>query len=419
MTPNPEIWGASETWIPSNYFGSTGGGNATYKAIKPKIANFGDNIGTLAKGNTVGKTPINSAIDPTICPCGQDKNASCFGKIALFKNYQNQASNAIPYKIISPMLPINWFMYDGYGVGYADPNGHKRNWNSATERWSPNANISGNWNGFVSPYVYWQTKSIMNFISVECITDSGGAWPSTQTRTLADWKANYNTQKICNVWFDFGGLYNVNVSNNEITFNLGWQSSTGTIFGVSPLMTYKANNEDIIDYATFAYGLRMAERFSVIGYQTYGNYYDINSTFIMTGYEMFEGWQLKTYTNVSTEHGWLIWPEIPYSEANYNKIMSMAACFGCLFTDTNKTTYPLDMIDNDMYIPVIDQYGVAHGDFTHGSANANNPFLAKDSVYDYDYNPYGFDFFVGNKIVRKIYYRGQQIKTAYFADKKL
>ena len=113
MTPNPEIWGAPNTWNPSNYFGSSGGGNPTYKAVKPKIANFGDNNGTLAKGNTVGKTPINAPIDPTICPCGQDKKASCFGKIALFKNHQNQQSNLIPDKIIAPMLPINWFMYDG------------------------------------------------------------------------------------------------------------------------------------------------------------------------------------------------------------------------------------------------------------------------------------------------------------------
>ena len=302
-------------------------------------------------------------------------------------------------------------------MGYADPIGHVRNWNNTAEVWSPNANLSGNWNGIVTPYVYWQTKSIINYIKVECITDSGGAWPSTQTRSLADWKANYNTQKIIDVYFDFAGYYSYH--DNIISYNSNWTSSTGTIFGISPILTYKTNNGDIIDYAAFAYGLRMAERFRVIGYQTYGNYYNTGSTFIMTAYEMFEGWQLKTYTTVSTEHGWLIWAEIPYSDANYNKILAMAACFGCPFTDTTKTQYPIDFNDNDIFVPVIDQQGVAHGEFTRGSANIGNPFLSKDSVYDYDYNPVGYDILIGDKIVRKIYLGGHPLKGAYFADKKL
>ena len=70
-------------------------------------------------------------------------------------------------------------------------------------------------------------------------------------------------------------------------------------------------------------------------------------------------------------------------------------------------------------MPVIDQQGVAHGDYTHGSANIGNPFLSKDSVYDYDYNPVGYDILIGDKIVRKIYLGGHPLKGAYFADKKL
>ena len=89
------------------------------------------------------------------------------------------------------------------------------------------------------------------------------------------------------------------------------------------------------------------------------------------------------------------------------------------FADKNKTTFPLDFIDDDLYLPVIDQYGVAHGEYTHGSDSANNPYLSKTSVFDYDYNPVGYDILIGDKIVRRIYLGAQPVKRAYFADKKL
>ena len=97
----------------------------------------------------------------------------------------------------------------------------------------------------------------------------------------------------------------------------------------------------------------------------------------------------------------------------------MIACFGIPFTDKNQTRFPIDFIDDDLYIPVIDQEGIAHGEYTHGSDSSNNPYLLKSSLFDYDYNPVGFDIIVGDKIVRKIYYAGQQVKRAYFANKKL
>lgn len=413
MTPNPEIWGAPNTWIPSQEISFQGNGDTSKKTIKPKKANFGDNNGTLSKGNTAGKTVLNYPIDATICPCGQDKNASCFGKIAIFKNFQNADSNKIPVKVIKQMLPINWFLYTGRGIGYSDPKGHLRDRSNTAQRWAPNANLTDNWNGYISPFTYWQIKSICVLVKVACITgyDSYGR-PNFTWRYLNDWKTTYNTQKILDIQISFRGYSSDD--STTIAYTSSSEMTRGYFGGVGLLKDF----DGITDYAAFGMGPDCS--FSLIGYVLSGNYYNTTGGFYLTGYQMFDNSEVKAaVVQYNTDGGWTVWQEIPYSEANYNKIMSMIACFGIPFTDKNQTRFPIDFIDDDLYIPVIDQEGIAHGEYTHGSDSSNNPYLLKSSLFDYDYNPVGFDIIVGDKIVRKIYYAGQQVKRAYFANKKL
>ena len=414
MTPSPEIWGAPNTWNPAPYFHFVGEGDTTTKTIHPKVANFGNNTGTLAKGNTAGKTPINAPIDPTICPCGQDKNVSCFGSIAIFKNFQNAERNKTPVKVINKMLPANWFLCSGTGVGLSDPKGHIRDTTNAQERWSPNANLTNNWNGYLIPFTYWQIKSILLNITVACITayDTYGR-PSTTWRTLNEWKTSYNTQKILDIKISFRGI-NGTPTGETITYTSNSELSRGDFGGVG----YLGDFGGVTDYAAFAMGPHF--EFTLCGNHLSGNYYNTTGSFYLTAYQMFENSEVKAaVVQYNTDGGWTVWQEIPYSQTNYNKIMSMVACFGLPFADKNKTTFPLDFIDDDLYLPVIDQYGVAHGEYTHGSDSANNPYLSKTSVFDYDYNPVGYDILIGDKIVRRIYLGAQPVKRAYFADKKL
>lgn len=45
------------------------------------------------------------------------------------------------------------------------------------------------------------------------------------------------------------------------------------------------------------------------------------------------------------------------------------------------------MLDNDLYLTVLDENGVAHGQYTHGADNANNSLYSKGSIREIDYNP--------------------------------
>ena len=378
--PNIEIWGDPESWIYSKYFYFVGNGDPTKRTEKPKTANFASNRGTLAEGNEQGKTPLNQSIDFTICPCGQDPHFSSLGSIALFRNKQTVAGNKEPYEVISRDAPCNWFLYDGNGIGLSTTYGHQRDRTNSQQRWQPNADLQNNWNGYITPFVYWQLKSILIKIEVGCITGYyGDETPQITWRSLNDWKTNYSSQKIIDIRLIFCGVNGTAGAN--ITYTSSAAMDTGNFGGVGVL----DDLSDLSDYAAFGTG-RNTE-FYMIGHKTYGNYYDTASTFYMTSYNMLSNTVLKALSSSSTEIGWCIWSETPYSDTNYRAIMAMTACFGIPFTDKDKTTFPLDYIDPDLYLPVIDDDGITHGEYTHGDDNADNDIYDADGIRDKSYDP--------------------------------
>ena len=385
MNPNPEVWGEPESWQYCKYRTFTGTGNSEIKAIKPKIADFGSGDGSLYAGNLHGKTPINSMIDETICPCGQDPSVSAFGSIALFYNYQNVDDNKIPNTIVTTDKPINWFLYDGYHNFFYVNRDHRRDRQAANERWKPEMSMTNNINGCINPFLYYQIRSLMCQIVVACITDyQASGVPNITWRTANDWKTNYSSQKIADIRLQIYG-YGSNTTEN-ITYLEIIEGSNDTINGIAIMLeTSDEYSDNVIDYSIINSGKYSMP--TLLGTNLAGNWYE-GRCFYMCGYGMFNG---QTYGSVArsgvTDGGWCVWTEIPYSADNYEKIMKMTACFGIMFTDKAKFTFPLDCNDTDLYIPIIDDEGIAHGDYTHGAENLNNDLLQLDSVRDKNYDP--------------------------------
>lgn len=379
MLPNSDVYGTQETWIDSKYFYFIGDGDTETRTIKPKTANFADNSGTLAKGAAQGKTPVDESIDKTICPCGQDPVYSCLGSIALFKNKQDVDDNKIPDTVVLRTTPCNWFLYDGTGVGVSTTEGHLRDRTNSQQRWAPDSDLQNNWNGYVTPFVYWQLKSMLIHIRVACITGYDGiGYPEFTWRTLYDWKQNYSSQKICDIKLSFRGFSSI--SGTNITYTSNSNTSTGDFGGIACL----DDMDGVIDYAAF--GTAREVSFHLLG-KLRGNYYNTSSTFYMPCFNMFENMVYKSLSSSSPDYGWCLWGEIPYSADNYEKIMQMTACFGIPFTDKDKVTFPLSYIDDDLYLPVIDDEGITHGEYTHGTGNEDNDLYEADSIRTKDYDP--------------------------------
>lgn len=376
MNPNSTVWGAPETWQFAKWLYNVGGYNPTdKKAGRPKCANFSDGSDTSASlnaGNTAGKTPINTPLDKTICPCGQDAAVSVFGKIALFKNKQRAADNAIPDKIITRETPVNWAFYTNNTA--ANPK-QVRDRTNSTQRWSPNASDSSNDNGNINPFVYYQSRSLFANIFVR----GWSGWNTYnqpingRTMTLYDWKNSYNTMFITDVYIQLCGITTISGD----TYNYGYGQSSGHGFGVAQL----DDIDGIYDYADSSYPI---EQYIYLFRNHSANGNNTASTFYLPAYGEFENEEIRG-TYFSGDGGWGVHRAIPYTAANYEKIMKMVACFGIPFSDKNISQFTY--ISSDLYLPIIDDNGITHGEYTHGSDNATNPFYNLESVRDKDYEP--------------------------------
>lgn len=378
MNPNAEVWGSPESWQAAKNIIAING-DSELKCQKPRIANFGSNNGTLAAGNTAGKTPINQTIDLSICPCGQDTLVSPFAKLRIFKNHQDADLNKVPEEIIENDMPCNWFIYDAAGVPQGWQTNHY-NEEGAAYRWAPNATITGNINGDITPYVFWQLKSLLIAVEVATISGYSGSKPILFYCPLEEWKTTYSTRKICDVRLLFLGVESA--SNSGIQY---YNTAAQTSNKWGGIAYFGKQYKNIENYYTYCYTNNMI--FDVISHIS-GNYYASSNYYTMNNYEMFHNTQLKSVvTQYDTESGWSVWVEIPYSEENYNMCLSIASLFGMPFTPTSTRSFDIDFTDEDLYLPIIDNDGIAHGEYTHGSGNTENDLYNADSIRDKDYNP--------------------------------
>lgn len=383
--PNPEVYGSQETWSKCATFYFIGEGNPDTKTIAPQI-NVWDSEslprrkGTLSRAITAGKAEAGVPIDPTICPCGQDPEVSCFGKIGMFKNHSNTDDNKVPDKVISYENPVNWFFSEiwNYGIEGRGFTPQLTNRNSKLQRWAPDGNLSDytNNNRYVTPFVYYQLKSIFGNIVVNTITgyDNMGR-PYGAVMSLEDWKNNHPERKVMSCALRLkgvnsytGGTIDYLASNLDPELSVG-VSLLNDVDGITDYFTY---------YADRVQEIRL---FSDL----YSNAYNTGDTYYMLGYDMFENVEVKSVFEAGqTQGGWRVWQEVPYSEANYEKIMKMAACFGIPFSPTSKSRFDEDFIDNDLYLPIIGSDGATHGEYTHGAENIQNQLYNLNSIFDFE-----------------------------------
>ena len=376
--PNPEIWGEPESWQAAKNIIAING-DSELKCQKPRIANFGSNNGTLAAGNTAGKTPINKTLDLTICPCGQDTLVSPFSKLRIFKNHQDADLNKVPEEVITTETPCNWFIYDAAGTPQGWQTNH-HNEEGAAYRWAPNATITGNINGDITPYVFWQLKSLLIAVEVATISGYSGSKPVLYYCPLEEWKTTYSSRKICDVRLSFIGVQSA--SNSGIQY---YNTAAQTSDKWGGIAYFGKQYKNIENYYTYCYTNNMI--FDVISH-IQGNYYASSNYYTMNNYEMFHNAQLKSVvTQYDTESGWSVWVEIPYSEENYNMCLSIASLFGIPFTPTSTRAFDIDFTDEDLYLPIIDEDGIARGKYTHGSGNTENDLYNANSIRDKDYDP--------------------------------
>lgn len=410
--PNPEIWGAPSTWHDAWYIGGLSGSQYDNIAANHiKVANFGgtldDASGTLRRGVAQSKITANQPIDATICPCGQDKLVSPFAKIAIYPKNDSQSMdiNPTPTKVEEADANINWFFAEINKADDTFGQYHYTGDEAEYDQWSPNSvDSNSNINYAIQPFVFWQTKSLMLTIMVRPITgyDSSGLPIGNTWVTLDEWKTNYNTHPI--MGYGLRGNVVGNASLSGITYAYATADVSRPIYFHCGIIKNIDNcNRYPIFYGRGGYS--MIRLIDFVGYVSW----DCRIAFPL--YQYFTSQVIKRTRGA-------YWTEIPYSNENYEKCLQIAACFGCYFTPSSKMTFALDFKDNDLYLPVLDNNGVTHGQYTHGADNASNPLYNLNSIFDWQPST-GFNIYIGDNQVKKIYIGDNMVDSVFLGDYRL
>lgn len=404
--PNSEIWGAPSTWIYSfKQYGLETTAAKLGNFDKPKTAYFGGSSsalgyeGSLYRAIVVSqKLVANAFLDETICPCGQDSTVSPWGKIAIFN--KNHDGSAVPEVQDFTNKNINWFFADKpTSVPLFQRQIIRTHPNFIyNEQYAPKAAvpIDNNIPADLCPYVSWGLKSLL--LSIEVGITANDANPISGALlwvTLDDWKNNYSSSHyMTGLRFFVRTCTSINNTTLALTYNDDGTLPAGD--GCSGLIcpmnkiTVKNGGEEIPTQFLYFMGFQSTTRRAHIFTPT-GQIVNDSSTLdapwlgVLPCWEYFQNQTIQVYHPYTTDY--FYYYKIPYSEDTYNKIMAIAALFGCFFTPTNKYVFDYDMLDTDLYLPIIDENGVAHGQYTRGAANATNALYSKNSIRDIDYNP--------------------------------
>ena len=403
--PNPTIWGDSTSWVNApNAYGLTSSIATTLNAQMPKCENFGGTVGrynmSLYRALDNHRFTINEYIDNSICPCGQSPDVSPFAKIAIFNENNDLSTTPRIYEITNSN--INWFFADcvksinnayNYHDQYTYDGSHRA---LSLEQYAPKANTNTGLDNTcfaLAPYTYYGLRSFVlsievNLLSPDDDNPTRGTW-----RSLDAWKNDYPTYNCIGMRLFARNCTQIGSSTLALTYNnahdnppTGYSTYLAITNTIPIINNGVETNTQLLSIFAGGVNSRSAYIFNVTP-QIF-NYNDYRrQRAVLPAWNYFDGQTVQAWYSALSDPVRYFFYKIPYNQANYDKMMSIAALFGCYFTPTNKYQFAYDMLDNDLYLPVLDGNGVAHGQYTRGADNANNSLYSKNSIRDIDYNP--------------------------------
>ena len=354
MKVNESIYGAPETWD----------GNPTYNFLK--MADFGENQNTLLNGVTLGKLSPDTPIDKSIAFCG-------VGKECPLSNVQiltNNGNDAIFESSIERTV-TNWSLYTTTErwVIYGDPN----RISDENSDWKDIVTDTNNINRYLKPIVDFNIKNLVGCILVRPYTAEGGGGFTVSLKEYLEQYINTHPY-ISEVYlYLYGGEVGSYFGRDPL------YSGSGTYGGisVSTLDSFTIDSTEIYRYASY----KGSSCFNYL--PIYGSY----------DFDMFSGEKWLVYGDKDlfeiNRDGDYLTCYIHVTNANEFKELCLkgAAQYGIYFTDDEDIARTGSFTDTNMYIGVLDENGITHGEYLKGSETAdaiqNEWSSIRDSDYDY------------------------------------
>ena len=357
MNITTSIWGAPETWYEQTFYNKAVG----------KVATFGNSGHTLADAITGGNLEFNKKItDMSISWCAHGDESNYNHIIAFDDN--NKATDYVHTDI-----PSNFMFYcikEGGTSTY--PQVYNINKNSAIKTVYLWEGFEGaetfstqNANKYIQPFTDFYLKQCVWRIRVNCAQTLDG---SATSFDYADYKANRKTTYPY-ILHIFATPYFGDVgSRTQVNTNMdGGQCIQCTFF--QNYKMYGGFHQD--------FGLSSKDRSNNLTLFGTGQQAGITGTNQII-------YALGDCKRKATS------PYKVYQNENLDEVLESAlktiACFGFYFV-LDGETHINDALDSEfVYMGVIPENGITHGEYTHGAANRNNHNWTWNTSNDSDYD---------------------------------
>ena len=381
MAVNESIYGSSENWRDVYYFLNS-------QTPKNKKAYFAANQSQLAQGVTAGKLSYSTPIDKTLSYCGLGAECALSNIV-----YYQRSGTDVTEKETENRFQTNfafsektdtthmYFSANDPTLGGTDNNKYN-DWQTTRDTF--------NQTPWLEPYTKILPKNICLLIRVKCkATTSSG---TLQDYDLSTYLASHTTTKKyiqCVYVEQYNGsetYRRLNGDKSTSTYNIPFNIATLDGYTVNSETHYAYNlSENIVFGALFKSGSRWDSGYMPV-------YYTENSKSHTTVTAYNSGGIY--YCNVNIEY----YPEFEQD------ILKTVACFGLYFTPKISVATGGTLTNTDMYIGILDENGIGHGDYLRGTDTANAP----QNNYS-DMSQTGYDY---TKEVDKTKYRND---TQFYA----
>ena len=363
MAVNENVYGAANTWA-----------NAYYQqpniVNKNKIANFGDNTYTLAQGVSKGKLSYTEGIDKSISFCGLGEE-SALSHIAFIGRKTSSTADVLS---VNERFATNFGFFERVDNSMImTPTDYRTN-EQYNYAWGNYNNIN-NFTKSLRPLTVVNPHNLVLCIYVKCARTGLN---DIQTMTLKTYLQSYTTSRPCiyKVWVEayFGDtiprLTDAGQGNPEYRKPLQ--------IGILDEYDFAAKNLKFNSY-------QLQTNNVIFGSFIPGDYF----------YNLAESFTVMAFTPNSREHikieyisgSQIFIPYIEYYAGFEEDILKTVACFGLYFTTDNSIAQTGALTHNDMYIGLLDENGIGHGEYLKGSntvnAPQNNYTDMSQSGYDY------------------------------------
>lgn len=423
MDLNSQVWGTENNWqLDTNIAQNVEGAPAVYHG----------QYTTLDEYRTHDLVEFGTPIDNSIAYCGQAPNQSPWGDRAVYfweganaditpkYTYQNVASIAL----FDSAVELIYNLDEIYGIRGFEQNNDEWLTETGFTRWYDYGNINPRYpddykqsNLDVRPIVDFNPRAIFGVIYVVYFDENG----SIQEDTLynVEHSAQHNNYQIVYAymrptivqsWTDENNnLYYTPIAadNKRIMFN----ALEGIKIGDKSICSYTMNSRPTIGFPL----LGCDAGTSGMWYGIYRNYnsdpningkvkiswrnYHYNNNDKEWGDEMSAGLMIygarhinvlsaDSTTSTDYQYNSIYW-DCPATSEMCENIRKLAACYGLFFTDNPTSTIYNSANrwdDNNMMLGLL-RDGVGYGDYTRGTANANNPAYNWTNSHSSGYEP--------------------------------